>query len=59
MMLAYNQTFRKWRNELRLVLEDGVKVGDAMAVRVEIDLIIRLTACSAEISNNYRLKRIG
>jgi uncharacterized protein YcgI (DUF1989 family) len=27
-------------------------------LRAEIDLVIGLTACSAEMSNNYRLKPI-
>ncbi len=32
--------------------------GDSITLRAEIDLIIGLTACSAEMSNNYRLKPI-
>jgi uncharacterized protein YcgI (DUF1989 family) len=33
--------------------------GDAIVLRAEIDLIVGLTACSAEKSNNYRFKPIG
>lgn len=32
--------------------------GDAIDLRAEIDLIVGLTACSAEMSNNYRFKPI-
>ena len=35
------------------------KAGDHFAVRAEMDLIVGLTACSAELSNNYRFKPIG
>jgi uncharacterized protein YcgI (DUF1989 family) len=34
------------------------KPGDYMELRAEMDLIIGLTACSAEMSNNYRFKPI-
>ncbi|HUQ86062.1 MAG TPA: urea carboxylase-associated family protein [Vicinamibacterales bacterium] len=34
------------------------KPGDCIEFRAEVDLIIGLTACSAEMSNNYRLKPI-
>ena len=34
------------------------KAGDSIAFRAEMDLIIGLTACSAEMSNNYRFKPI-
>ena len=34
------------------------KAGDAFTVRAEMDLIVGLTACSAEMSNNYRFKPI-
>jgi uncharacterized protein len=34
------------------------KAGDYVDLRAEIDLVIGLTACSAEMSNNYRLKPI-
>ena len=33
--------------------------GDAVTLRAEMDLIVGLTACSAEMSNNYRFKPIG
>lgn len=32
--------------------------GDAIVFRAEMDLIVGLTACSAEMSNNYRFKPI-
>jgi uncharacterized protein YcgI (DUF1989 family) len=32
---------------------------DKIVLRAQMDLIIGLTACSAEITNNYRLKPIG
>lgn len=32
--------------------------GDAITLRAEMDLIVALTACSAEMSNNYRFKPI-
>jgi uncharacterized protein YcgI (DUF1989 family) len=32
--------------------------GDSITMRAEIDLIVGLTACSAEMSNNYRFKPI-
>jgi uncharacterized protein YcgI (DUF1989 family) len=32
--------------------------GDSITFRAEIDLIVGLTACSAEMSNNYRFKPI-
>jgi uncharacterized protein YcgI (DUF1989 family) len=35
------------------------KAGDAIALRAEMDLIVGLTACSAEQSNNYKFKPIG
>ena len=34
------------------------KAGDFIELRAEVDLIVGLTACSAEMSNNYRLKPI-
>ena len=36
-----------------------LKAGDAIVLRAEMDLIVGLTACSAEMSNNYRFKPIG
>ena len=35
------------------------KAGDHILLRAEMDLIIGLTACSAEMSNNYSFKPIG
>ena len=48
------------------VAEDGTltissprsKPSDAVTFRAEMDLIVALTACSAEMSNNYRFKPI-
>jgi uncharacterized protein len=34
------------------------KPGDSLALRAEMDLVVGLTACSAEMSNNYRFKPI-
>jgi uncharacterized protein len=34
------------------------KAGDHMLLRAEMDLIVGVTACSAEMSNNYRFKPI-
>jgi uncharacterized protein YcgI (DUF1989 family) len=34
------------------------KAGDFIELRAEMDLIVGLTACSAELSNNYRFKPI-
>jgi uncharacterized protein YcgI (DUF1989 family) len=41
------------------ILPPRSKAGDALRLRAEMDLIVGLTACSAEMSNNYRLKPIG
>jgi uncharacterized protein len=35
------------------------KAGDSIVLRAEMDLIVGLTACSAEMSNNYRFKPIA
>ena len=35
------------------------QAGQAITLRAEMDLIVGLTACSAEKSNNYRFKPIG
>jgi len=35
------------------------KAGDSILLRAEMDLIAGLTACSAEMSNNYRFKPIA
>jgi uncharacterized protein YcgI (DUF1989 family) len=40
------------------VLPPLSKAGDFIDLRAEMDLIIGLTACSAEMSNNYRFKPI-
>jgi uncharacterized protein YcgI (DUF1989 family) len=34
------------------------KAGDSVTFRADMDLIVGLTACSAELSNNYRFKPI-
>lgn len=41
------------------VLPPKSKAGDAITLRAEMDLIVGLTACSAEMSNNYRFKPIA
>ena len=41
------------------ILPPRSKAGDAITLRAEMDLIVGLTACSAEMSNNYRFKPIG
>ena len=40
------------------VLPPRSKPGDRIALRAEMDLIVGLTACSAEMSNNYAFKPI-
>ena len=40
------------------VLPPRSKPGDAISFRAEMDLIVGLTACSAEMSNNFRFKPI-
>jgi uncharacterized protein YcgI (DUF1989 family) len=40
------------------VMPPKSKAGDYIELRAEMDLIVGLTACSAEISNNYRFKPI-
>lgn len=35
------------------------RAGDSVTLRAEMDLIVGLTACSAEMSNNYLFKPIG
>ncbi len=40
------------------VLPPTSKAGDYIELRAEIDLVIGLTACSAEMSNNYAFKPI-
>ncbi len=46
------------KGELK-ILPPRSKAGDSIVLRAEIDLIVGLTACSAEMSNNYRFKPIG
>ena len=41
------------------ILPPRSKAGDSIILRAEIDLIVGLTACSAEMSNNYKFKPIG
>jgi uncharacterized protein YcgI (DUF1989 family) len=41
------------------ILPPRSKAGDKIELRAEMDLIVGLTACSAEMSNNYRFKPIG
>ncbi|MFL6527537.1 MAG: DUF1989 domain-containing protein, partial [Chthoniobacterales bacterium] len=41
------------------VLPPLSKAGDSIRLRAEMDLLVGLTACSAEMSNNYKFKPIG
>jgi uncharacterized protein len=41
------------------VLAPKSKAGDFITIRAEMDMIVALTACSAEMSNNYSFKEIG
>jgi uncharacterized protein YcgI (DUF1989 family) len=41
------------------ILPPKSKPGDSITFRAEMDLIVGLTACSAETSNNYKFKPIG
>lgn len=41
------------------VLPPKSKAGDFIIIQAEMDLIVGLTACSAEMSNNYSFKPIG
>ncbi len=41
------------------ILPPRSRAGDMIELRAEMDLIVGLTACSAEMSNNYRFKPIG
>ena len=41
------------------ILPPRSKAGDSITLRAEMDLIVGLTACSAEMSNNYKFKPIG
>jgi uncharacterized protein YcgI (DUF1989 family) len=40
------------------ILPPRSRAGDSIELRAEMDLIVGLTACSAELSNNHRLKPI-
>lgn len=40
------------------VLPPRSRAGDSIAFEAEMDLVVGLTACSAEMSNNYRFKPI-
>jgi uncharacterized protein YcgI (DUF1989 family) len=46
------------RGELA-ILPPRSKAGDSITLRAETDLIVGLTACSAEKSNNHKFKPIG
>jgi hypothetical protein len=41
------------------ILPPRSKAGESIVFQAEMDLIVGLTACSAEMSNNYRFKPIG
>jgi uncharacterized protein YcgI (DUF1989 family) len=41
------------------ILPPRSRPGDSIVLRAEMDLIVGLTACSAEMSNNYRFKPIA
>jgi uncharacterized protein len=41
------------------ILPPRSKAGDSITFRAEMNLIVGLTACSAEMSNNYAFKPIG
>lgn len=41
------------------ILPPRSRAGDAITLRAEMDLVVGLTACSAELSNNYKFKPIG
>lgn len=41
------------------VLPPKSKAGDHIIIKAEMDLIVGMTACSAEMSNNYSFKPIG
>ena len=41
------------------ILPPRSKAGESITLRAEMDLIVGLTACSAELSNNGRFKPIG
>ena len=41
------------------VLPPKSKPGDYIIIEAKMDLIVGMTACSAEMSNNYSFKPIG
>jgi uncharacterized protein YcgI (DUF1989 family) len=41
------------------ILPPPSKAGESITLRAEMDLVVGLTACSAEMSNNGRFKPIG
>jgi uncharacterized protein len=41
------------------VLPPKSKTGDRVVIEAKMDLIVGMTACSAEMSNNYSFKPIG
>jgi len=41
------------------VLPPKSKAGDYIVLQAKMDLLVGLTACSAEMSNNYSFKPIG
>ena len=42
-----------------VILPPRSRAGDSITLRAEMDLVVGLTACSAEISNNHKFKAIG
>ncbi len=41
------------------VLPPKSKAGDHIRIQAKMDLVVGITACSAEMSNNYSFKPIG
>ena len=41
------------------ILPPRSRAGDSIVLRAEMDVVVGLTACSAEVSNNYKFKPIG
>ena len=41
------------------ILPPRSRAGDSITLRAEMDLVVGLTACSAELSNNHKFKPIG
>ena len=41
------------------ILPPRSRAGESISLRAEMDLIVGLTACSAEMSNNYKFKSIA